>query len=95
MVAANIFREALVARYRAQVTEALANLSVYIERPTGSTNGTSTGGSYLDIIDRQLEVLARAQEKLATVDRIMPINKEEAKEAKQGEEEDDDDEEAG
>ena len=74
MAVTNILRDALAAKYRAEITGALANFSIYVERPVGTVVGAADQ-DHVAYLDTQLELIMRAQEKLAALERIMPVEK--------------------
>ena len=52
--------EALEARYRGEIAQAIANIRVYIETPTGIGEHPEVAQA----MDAQIEIIASAQEKL-------------------------------
>ena len=65
-------RDALVMRYRSQVADGVARLSVFFERPV-ATGGTD----HIDEMDSILNTIADAQAKLSALDRVVPTSQSE------------------
>ena len=56
--------DALEARYEAQVAEAHATIKIYLENPVG----IGEHPQHIDEVDKQLEKIAAAQEKLGVLE---------------------------
>ena len=69
MSVTTIIRDALNARYRAEIMEGIATFSVFAERPMGVANHADL----LKDLDMCLQKVSEAQAKLNSLDRIMPI----------------------
>ena len=64
-----LLRDALVMRYRSEVADGIARLSVFFERPVASGNT-----NHIDEMDSILNAIAIAQIKLSALDRVVPTS---------------------
>ena len=68
----SVFRDALVLKYRAEISASVATLSVFFDRPVGSGDSTN----YVEAMDALLGSVAAAQMKLSALDKVFPQPKE-------------------
>ena len=64
----NAILDALEARYEAQVAEAHATIKIYLENPVG----IGEHPQHLEEINKQIEKIANAKEKLEVLDEFEP-----------------------
>ena len=62
----NAILEALEARFQAQVSEAEATIKIYLENPVG----IGEHPQHVDVIDKQLQKISEAEEKLQAIIRF-------------------------
>jgi len=72
-----LMRDALVMKYRAEVSSGVAQLSVYFERPVGDSD------DHIEKMDTIVAKIALAQQKLAALDRVVPTSPPEPGESEQ------------
>jgi hypothetical protein len=71
-------RDALVMKYRAEVSVGVAQLSVFFERPVGGAD------DHIKKMDAIVAEIALAQQKLAALDRVVPTSPPEPDDAESG-----------
>ena len=71
-----LMRDALVMRYRSQVADGVARLSVFFERPVAASTT-----DHIDEMDSILNKIAIAQAKLVALDRVVPTGQSEGEES--------------
>lgn len=60
-----LMRDSLMMKYRAEISAGVAQLSLFFERPDSS-------GGHIEKMDEVVEKIALAQQKIATLDRVVP-----------------------
>jgi hypothetical protein len=65
---ASTLRDALVSRYRAQLTAGVAEFSILYQRPVLPT----MDASFIDVLDMHLKKICDALDMLRTLDRLLP-----------------------